>query len=106
MIRQIRVPFFFRVFHCHFGASEDHVLEMLEGNDKASGNGRQIEPLAPVQVWSWNRDRHLEVEIKNDDGDEEDIDERDFEKEQPAESHQLVPPKSGQGPADPHKKEN
>ena len=38
-------------------------------------------------------------------GDHEDIHQGDFEEEDPAQSHQLIPAKPGQGPADPNKKE-
>src|SRR4051812_44763068 len=42
------------------------------------------------------------MKVSEDDRDEEDIDERDFKKEEPPEPHQLVPAKARQRPADPH----
>src|SRR5258708_27685350 len=42
------------------------------------------------------------MEVRENDRDDKDIDERDFKKEQPTQSHQLVPTKSRQRPADPH----
>jgi hypothetical protein len=45
------------------------------------------------------------VECRNRRGDK-DVNQRDFEKEDPTESHELVITKTGQRPADPHEKEN
>jgi hypothetical protein len=36
----------------------------------------------------------------------ENVNQRDLEEEEPAETHKLVIAKSGQGPSHPHKKEN
>src|SRR4029077_16062630 len=38
--------------------------------------------------------------------DNEDVNQRDLEEEEPAETHELIIAESGQGPAHPHKKEN
>src|SRR5436190_6587238 len=46
------------------------------------------------------------MKVSKDNRDQENIDERDFEKEKPAEPHQLVPAKTRQCPADPHHEEN
>src|ERR1044071_4823281 len=44
-------------------------------------------------------------QISEDDRHQENVYERDFEKEDPAEPHQLVVTKAGERPADPDKKE-
>src|SRR2546423_124775 len=46
------------------------------------------------------------MEVSENDRDDENIDECNFKKEKPAEAHQLVPAKSGQGPAHPHEYED
>src|SRR6266545_4580687 len=38
--------------------------------------------------------------------DNENVNQRDLEKEEPAEAHKLIIAKSGQGPSHPHEKEN
>src|SRR5215469_8811227 len=58
MIRQMTVPFLLGILHRHFGASEQHILEMLQCDCQTGGNGWQIQSLAPVQFWSWNSDGH------------------------------------------------
>jgi hypothetical protein len=54
----VSVPFLFGVLHGHFGASEQHIFEMLKGDCQTGGNGWQIQSLAPVQFRSWNSDGH------------------------------------------------
>ena len=39
-------------------------------------------------------------------GDNENVNQRDLEEEEPAEAHELVIAKSGQGPTHPHEKQN
>src|SRR2546423_5672255 len=46
------------------------------------------------------------MKVSENDRDQEDVYERDFKEEKPAQSHQLVPAKSRQGPADPHHEKN
>ena len=58
IIRQVTVPFLFRILHRHLCASEQHILEMLKGDCQTGRNGWQIQSLAPVQSRSWNSNRH------------------------------------------------
>src|SRR3954454_779331 len=58
MIRQVTVPFFLGILHRHFGASEQHILEMLKRDCQAGRNCWQIQSLAPVQSRSCNGNRH------------------------------------------------
>src|SRR6266446_2507678 len=46
------------------------------------------------------------MEVNENDRDDEDIDERDFKKEKPAQAHQLVPPETRQSPAHPHEQKD
>ena len=58
MIWEMTIPFLLGILHRHLGASEQHVLEMLQGDCQTGSNGWQIQSLAPVQFWSWNGDGH------------------------------------------------
>src|SRR4029453_17217872 len=82
---------------------------MLKRDGQTSDDGRQIQSLAPVQLWSWNSDGHrrrLRSNERQNCRDKEDIYQSDLEEEKPAEAHQLVITKSGQGPSHPHENEN
>src|SRR6478736_10160722 len=45
-------------------------------------------------------------QIRHDGCNDKDVHQRDFEKEKPAQAHQLIPSKSRKRPAHPHKQEN
>jgi len=60
MIWEMTIPFLLGILHRHLGASEQHVLEMLQCDCQTGSNGWQIQSLAPVQFWSWNGDGHDE----------------------------------------------
>src|SRR5882672_1495699 len=46
------------------------------------------------------------MEVSENNRDHENIDERDFEKEKPAQTHELVPAEAWQRPAHPHEDKN
>src|SRR5438094_461993 len=52
IVRQVAVPFLFRVLHRNLGASQQQVFEMLKCDRQPSDNSRQIQSLAPVKLWS------------------------------------------------------
>src|SRR5215471_3114508 len=58
MLGQVRVPLLFGIFHRYLRAAENHVLEMLERDRESGRYCRQKHSFAPVQVRSWNDDRH------------------------------------------------
>src|SRR6266545_3363753 len=58
IVRQVAVPRLLRVLHRNFRASQQQVFEMLKRDGQASDDGRQIQSLTPVKLWSWNSDRH------------------------------------------------
>jgi hypothetical protein len=43
------VPFFFGILHRHFGASEEHILEMPHRDRHTAKDRRQIKPFAEIQ---------------------------------------------------------
>src|SRR6266480_3235227 len=59
IVRQVAVPFLLGVLHRNFRSPEQQIFEMLKRDGQTSGDGRQIQSLAPVQLWSWNSDSHL-----------------------------------------------
>src|SRR5437016_1122954 len=88
---------------------------MLKRDCQASDDGRQIQSLAPVKLWSWNSDGHdlkgerrerLGSDERQNCRNKENVNQSDLEEEEPAETHKLVVAKSGEGPSHPHKKEN
>ena len=98
-------PMFVRVLHRNLCASQQQVFEMLKRDGQSSDDGRQIQSFAPVKRWSWDSDGHGGKSGWNEGQncrDNEDVNQCDLEKEEPAETHQLVIAKSGQGPSDPH----
>src|SRR5262249_16821216 len=58
IVRQIAVPFLLGVLHRDLRASQQQVFEMLKRNRQTSDDSRQLQSFAPVQLWSWNGDRH------------------------------------------------
>jgi len=48
IVRQVAVPFLFRVLYRNLRATQQQVLEMLKRNRQTGDNGRQIQSLAPV----------------------------------------------------------
>src|SRR5256714_7037353 len=113
------VPFLFWILHRHLCPAQEHVLEMAERYHHPTQDRRQVDALAPIQFRSSDGDGHVFKsylcayeakqkslwEIGEQDRHEKNIHERNFEKENPAESHQLIVTKARQRPAHPDKKE-